>query len=90
MSLTTWLTGLNILLLFSVLYVYFRNMIKMKSAFTSGLFIFTSLFLIQNLVSLYFFITMLPYFVSEVELHVFLLTILQTLAFIILNWLTWK
>ena len=90
MSLTTWLTGANILLLLAILSVYYKNMLKMKSSFTAGLFLFASLFLLQNLVSFYFFFTMMPYFVDAVELHVFILTALQTTAFIILNWITWR
>ncbi len=90
MTVTTWLAGINVLLLLSILFVYFKSMIRIKSEFTVGLALFAGLFLVQNLVSFYFFFTMTPYFVNAVETHVFILTILQTLAFAVLNWITWK
>lgn len=90
MGITTILTGVNIILVIGLLWVYLRNLQKMKSMFTLGLVIFASLFLLQNAVSFYFFITMMPYFVNEVESHVFILTFLQTLAFGVMNWITWR
>ena len=90
MNLTTILTGVNILLILSLCYVYLKNLKKAISSFTIGLLIFALLFLIQNIVSFYFFLTMMPYFVNAVELYVFIFSVLQTLAFIILNWITYK
>lgn len=90
MGLTTLLAGVNAVLLLSILYVYVRNLFRSRTVFTIGLSLFAGLFLLQNLVSLYFFLTMTPYFVDAVELHVFILTLLQTLAFAIFNWITWK
>ena len=90
MNISTYLTGLNILLILSLLFVYWKNMKRIRSLFTLGLFIFAGLFLLQNVVSFYFSVTMMPYYVEGVETFVFLLTILQTFAFIILNYITWK
>ena len=90
MNIATVVNGINILLVLSLLYVYLKNLVKIKSIFTIGLVIFALLFLLQNIISFYFFITMMPYFVNEVESYVFLFSILQTLAFIVLNWITWK
>lgn len=90
MTLTTWLAGINVVLLLSILFVYYKSLVKLKSGFTLGLALFAALFLLQNAVSFYYFTTMMPYFVDAVETHVFILTILQTLAFLVLNWITWK
>ena len=89
-NITTASTIINIILTLSLSYIYLKNLIKIKSSFTVGLVIFTSLFLLQNIVSFYFLITMMPYFVDEVESYIFLFSILQTLAFIVLNWITWR
>ena len=89
MNITTGLTFLSTLLLLGLLYVYYRNLKSAKSKFTIGLFIFAALFLIQNLVSLYYFITMMGYYAPEVEMHVFILTLLQTFGFGILLKITW-
>lgn len=84
MNITTILTGISVLLLLGLLYVYYKNLKKIKSKFTIGLFIFALLFLLQNLVSLYFYLTMMDYYVPQVEIHVFIFSLLQTIAFLIL------
>lgn len=90
MSLTTALTGISALLLIALLFIYIKNLQKIKSNFTMGLFIFAALFLLQNIVSLYFYITMMDYYVADVAVHVFILTLLQTFAFLILLVITWE
>ena len=90
MTLSTYLTGLNIVLILALLYVYVKNMRKIRSLFTSGLVIFALLFLMQDIVSFYFSVTMMPYYVAGVEPYVFSFTLLQTLAFATLNYITWR
>ena len=90
MNITTILAGISTLLLLGLLYVYSKSLKKIKSKFTAGLFIFALLFLIQNLVSLYYYITMMKYYSPEVEIHVFILTLLQAMGFAILLKITWE
>ena len=90
MKFITGLTVVSILLLILLMYVYYKNLKNIKSGFTAGLFIFALLFLVQNIVSLYYFITMMDYYVPEVEMHVFILTLLQTIGFAILLKITWE
>ena len=90
MNITTILTGISTILLLALMYIYYKNLRKIKSNFTIGLFIFAALFLIQNIVSLYYFITMMEYYAPEVEIHVFILTLLQTIGFGVLLKITWE
>ncbi len=90
MNITTILTALSTLAISGLLYVYFKNLRRAKSKFTIGLFIFALLFLIQNLVSLYYYITMMKYYAPEVEIHVFILTLLQSIGFLVLLKITWE
>ena len=90
MNFTTILTSISTLSLLGLLYIYIKNLKNIKSKFTIGLLIFAVLFLLQNLVSLYFYFTMIEYFVPQVEVHVFILTLLQTIAFLILLKITWE
>ena len=90
MNVTTLLTGVSVLMLIGLLYVYYKNLKNIKSKFTIGLFVFALLFLIQNLISLYYYITMMKYYAPEVEIHVFILTLLQTIGFAILLKITWE
>lgn len=89
MSATTLLTGISVIILAVLLAVYFRNLRLMKSKLLWGLILFTGVFLIQNIVSLYYFVTMMAYYVSAVELHVFILSLLQAIAFGVLLKITW-
>ena len=84
------LTLFSTIFLASLLYVYYRNFTKIKSKFTLGLMVFALLFIVQNIVSLYYFLTMMDYYVPEVEIHVFILTFLQFLGFLILLKITWE
>jgi len=90
MQITTILTVISTVLLLGLLYVYLKNLKQAKSKFTIGLFIFGLLFLLQNLVSLYFYFTMNDYYVPQVSTHVFILTLLQTIGFFILLKITWE
>ena len=84
MNITTTLTAISILALGGLIHVYIQNLKKIKSKFTIGLLVFALLFLIQNLISLYYYLTMMDYYSPEVEVHVFILTLLQTIGFLIL------
>ena len=90
MNLTTILAVGAILVLGFLLHIYIKNLRKIKSSFTIGLLVFALLFLIQNLVSLYYFLTMMEYYSPEVEVHVFILTLLQTIGFLVLLKITWE
>ena len=90
MNITTILTVISILSLGALLHVYLKNLKKIKSKFTIGLLVFALLFLLQNLVSIYYYLTMMKYYTPEVEVHVFVLTLLQTIAFLILLKITWE
>lgn len=90
MQLTTGLVLLNSLLLLSLLYLHGKNLLRIRTSFTAGLTLFALLFLAENLVSLYYYSTNMPYYVNAVETHVFILSLLQTIAFSIMNWISWK
>ena len=90
MNVTTILTGISTLFLAGLLYVYIKNLKNIKSRFTIGLFVFALLFLFQNLVSLYFYLTMMQYYSPQAELHVFIFSLLQSVAFLILLRITWE
>ncbi len=90
MNLSEIVVVLNILLTVLLVYVYLGNFVKFRSAFTLGLFMFASLFFIQNVVLLYFFVTMMPYYSVGVEIYAFVLSVIQMIAFFILNVITWR
>ena len=90
MNVTAALTAVSTIFLLGLLYVYYKNLKHARSKFTIGLFLFALLFLIQNIVSLYYYITMMRYYAPEVEDHVFIITLLQTIGFLVLLKITWE
>lgn len=84
------LTIVNILMLLALMYVYGKNWMKMRSMFTAGLLLFTIAFLLQYVTSFYFYVTNMDYYVDMVSMHVFVLTLLQTVAFAALNKISWS
>lgn len=90
MKFITVLTSVSVIILLLLIYVYYKNLKKIKSSFTIGLLIFAVLFLMQNVVSLIYYTTMMDYYVPAVENHVFIITLLQTIGFAILLKITWE
>ncbi len=90
MGITTMLTGLNLLLILGLVTVYGMTLKNACTMHTIGLLIFASLFLVQNAVALYFYLTMMPYFAAGLESYALVLAALQTIAFAIMNWITWR
>lgn len=90
MTISTILTVINLVLILALVIAYAKNLSKIKSPFTIGLFLFALIFLLQNLLYFYFNITMMPLYTQSAEMFVFVLTILQTIAFTILNLVTWR
>jgi hypothetical protein len=90
MDVAVLLTGINIVLILSLLYVYVKNYRKIRSSHTGGLLLFASLFLAQNLVALYYGLTMSEFFAKDLGEFLLMFTALQVIAFTILNWITWK
>ena len=90
MSIITILTIISILALGGLLHIYIKSLRKIKSKFTIGLLVFALLFLLQNFISLYFYLTMMDYYAPEVEVHVFALALLQAIAFLILLKISWE
>lgn len=90
MNVITSLSLVNIVLVIGLLYVYLKNFIKMRSFFTAGLLVFAALFLVQNVMAFYFMVTMMPYYASAVEPFMVVFTMLQLVAFAVLNYITWR
>jgi hypothetical protein len=81
---------INALLSLSLMYVYLRNYLKMRMPFTLGLLIFASVFLIQNLVAIYFQFAMIMYYTAQVANIALILNLLETVALLSLCYVTYK
>jgi hypothetical protein len=88
MELTYIAAFANMIILLALLYPGVRNFFKTRSAISAALLLFTLLFLVQNVVAIYFHLTVS--YTSGVELEVATLTIIQVASFGTLLWATYK
>ncbi len=87
---STWVNILNIILVIALLVVYIRNFAKIRSGFTLGLIIFAGVFLIQNIALLYFTMHVIPVMDKAADSFTMVFSLLQTAAFAVLNYITWR
>jgi len=87
---TTILTILSSIILVMLLWIYGKNLRKIQAKFTWGLFIIALVWLVEKVTSLYYYVTMMDYYVPEVSMQVFLLSLLQMFALVVLLKITWE
>jgi hypothetical protein len=87
MAVAAFFTTVNVLLLVALLWVYLNSFRKVRAQFTAGLVIFAALFLAQNLISLFSFLTMFMYYAADVTWLVLLITVVQTAGLAIILWM---
>lgn len=63
---------------------------KVKSQYGLFMIMFALLFLVQNAVSLFFYLTARSFYTPMVEWHAMILTAIQLIAFVYLFWMSWK
>ena len=83
MQITLGLVMLNIFILIYLTIIQIRNLRIIRAPFTIGLLLFILVFLIENIVALYFYTTMMEYYALGTEKITFALTFLKTIAFIV-------
>jgi predicted membrane protein len=76
----------NVLLLLGLIWIYGSSFRKVRAQFTAGLLFFAALFLVQNLISLYSFLTMFMYYAAGVTGIVLAITIVQTAGLGVILW----
>ena len=80
----------NILLLLSLIYFYVKNYLSIKATFCMGLMIFAMLFLVENVIALYFQMFHGMCYSTDAAQFSLILNILQTFGFSALVYVTWK
>ena len=76
----------NVILLIALIWIYANSFRKIRAQFTVGLLFFTAMFLVQNLITLYSFLSMFMYFASGVMGLVLVITVVQTAGLAALLW----
>jgi len=88
MGLTYLAAVANIILLVALLYPAINNYSKTRSSIALALLVFAFLFLVENIVAIYFHVTLMYTFGVEVEIAV--LTVLQTMGFATFVWASYR
>lgn len=83
-------TAINVVMLLALLLVYVQNYREIKASFSLGLIIFAAVFLLQKVVTLYMSIFLMFDFGETVGMYMFILEILETIAFSVLLWITMR
>jgi hypothetical protein len=79
---------LNVLFLLGLLGIYANAFRKVRAEFTAGLLFFAAIFLVQNLIALYSYMTMFMYFATDVAPLVMVITVAQTAGLGLLLWMS--
>ncbi len=80
--------GANVLLLSGILYPGMTNFLKTRSSIPALLVVFALIFLVQNVVAIYF--DVVTQYTQAVEFEVMVLSALQTAGLGALFWVTYK
>ena len=84
MDLAVLASYVNIVLLATLLYIFVKTFRKTRAIFTVGLIVFSVLFLIQNGVAIYSYITMAPLFAEGVLPYLFVTGLSQLAGLLVL------
>jgi multisubunit Na+/H+ antiporter MnhC subunit len=82
--------GLNIILTAVLLYIYLRNLKSIKSRFTVGLVFFSGAFLIENLLDLYFYNSLISQSIFGFTTFHLTVNLLEFIGLLVLLYVTWK
>ena len=89
-DLATIVSAINVLMLLTLISVYAKNYLKMRTNIGLGLILFASLLLLHNLAAVYFQVSMIMYYTSEVAGFAFILNVLEALGLAILAYISLK
>ena len=84
MDVTMVFTGLNLIVLVVILYLYGRIALRSRAVLSVGLIVFALLLMVQNVMTLYAFYTMAPLFGVETVPILLTASALQFSAYLVL------
>ena len=79
-------SAINVLLLVGLIWIFAGSFWKVRAPFTAGLLFFAALFMVQNLMSLYSFLTMFMDYAAGITELVLAITIIQTAGLAVILW----
>lgn len=88
MQISFWLSTINVALLVYLLFMHLKMLKSVKSGFTIGLLLFVGIFLLHNILYVYFYLTMMELYANGTEILVFAITFMETIAFAVFTWIS--
>lgn len=90
MELNTWVSGINVIILLAIVYLYLQSFRKIRSDFTIGLILFAGLLLLQNLMTIYANLSMAAFFSAALLPYILAINIIQLAGLSVFLWLSLK
>lgn len=84
------INAVNVIILLALLSVYVKNYRHIKSDYNKGLLVFSSLFLVENLIAVHLGIFSWPYFAIDIITHIVIINSIQLFGLLALLKITWK
>ncbi|MCD6496207.1 MAG: hypothetical protein J7K54_02975 [Candidatus Aenigmarchaeota archaeon] len=84
------LSGFNIVMVIALIAVYANNFRLVRSKMTFGMLIFASMFLLENIFSLYFYSSLLAQGITSITTFNLVVKFLEMLGLLTLLYVTWK
>ena len=81
---------LNMALLSVLIFIYVKNLTKVRSSITQGLLIFAVFLLVQNVMGIYLGFVSMSEMNEPFENYAFFINFMETIALLALFWVTWK
>ena len=84
------LMGLNVVLTLVLMFIYYKNHRVIKSKMTLGMLFFATAFLVENLLSFYFYNTLLLQGITFLTTFNLVIKSFEMVGLLILLYVTWK
>lgn len=88
MQISFWLSLINVALLVYLVAIHVKMLKSVKSSFTIGLLIFVLIFLLHNILYVYFYLTMMELYANGTDGLVFVITLMETIGFTVFTWIS--
>ena len=89
-SIVLGINGINIMLTIVLIFIYARNLKLVKSKMTLGMIFFAGAFLIENVMSLYFYYSLLMQGINYITTFNLVVKFLEMIGLLVLLYVTWE
>ena len=89
-TLVLGLIGVNIILTIVLILVYYKNHKLIRSKMTLGMLFFAAVFLLENIMSLFFYNSLILQGITFLTTFILVIKLLEMIGLLVLLYITWK